>query len=62
MNENGDDRIDVKLSPKEYEVLQKMIEREEAVTWLWGYLRNFVFVAAGGIVTVWAAFELLTRK
>lgn len=50
------------LSEDELEVLKKIIKREEAVSWLWGWVRSFLFVAAGGVLTLYSVFELWGKK
>lgn len=59
MNELSDEEIKRlrKLLDSE-ETLEKVVEREEAVTWLWGYIRS-LFILATGVTALYGLFELL---
>jgi hypothetical protein len=46
------------LSDEELKVLKEMIKREEAVGWLWGWIKSFLFVAVGGLLSIWTLIEL----
>lgn len=46
------------LSDEELKVLKEMIEREKAVSWLWGWIKSFLFVAVGGLLSMWTLFEM----
>lgn len=46
------------LTPEEEVILRNMIEREKTVTRMWGWFRNIVVVAAGGLLTLWTFFDL----
>lgn len=46
------------LSDDEKRALREMIEREKAVSWLWGWIKSFLFVAVGGLLSIWTLIEL----
>lgn len=46
------------LSEEDEKILKNMIEREKTVSRMWGWFRNIVVVAAGGLITLWTFFDL----
>lgn len=52
---NEDDEVVVVTMPRaDAEVLREMIDRQKSLSWIGGYVRNVLFVAAGGILTLLA--------
>lgn len=49
------------FSEDELQTLKKMIAREEAVTWMWGWVRNVLFVIAGGLLALSALYDYLRK-
>jgi hypothetical protein len=51
--DNTDDEIVVvQLPRKEYELMRKMIQREETMSNVWRWIRTFLFVLIGGVLTL----------
>lgn len=48
----GDEVIVVTLSREDAKIMRSMIEKEKSLSWLGKWLRNGLFVFAGGILTV----------
>lgn len=50
--------VTVKLPRKDYELMRKMIEREEAFTWLSSMIRaSLIWVIAGGVLSVFLLWD-----
>jgi hypothetical protein len=53
-----DELINVKLPRSKYEVLRKMIEREETWNWLQRWLaNNWIFIIGGGLLSLIILWE-----
>lgn len=52
-------KIEDELSEEELDVLKGMIEREKAVSWLWGWIKNFLFVAIGGALSIFGLWQFI---
>lgn len=50
------------LTEEEEAILKQMIEREKTISVMWGWFRNIVLAGAGGLITLWTAFDLFWRK
>lgn len=51
--ENKEDEIVVvQLPRKEYLLMRQMIQREETMSLVWRWMRTFIFVLTGGILTL----------
>lgn len=51
--ENKEDEIVVvQLPRKEYLLMRQMIQREETMSLVWRWMRTFLFVLIGGILTL----------
>ena len=54
---NDDEVVSVTLSRRDYIVMRDMIEKQKSLTWIGKYVRNVIFVFAGGILGVLAFGE-----
>lgn len=53
-----DELISIKLPRQQYELLKKMIEREQAYNWIKNTLsNNWIWVVGGGVLTFWLLFD-----
>lgn len=48
--QKNDEVIEVTLSRSDYATLRDMIEKQKSLTFIGKYIRNVVFVAAGGVL------------
>jgi len=55
-----DELIDVQLPRSQYKILKEVIQREEAYNWFYRMIiTNWIFIVAGGVLTVLLLFEKL---
>lgn len=55
-----DELIDVQLPRSQYKILKEVIQREEAYHWFYRMIvTNWIFIVAGGVLTVLLLFEKL---
>lgn len=55
-----DELIDVQLPRPQYKILKEVIQREEAYNWFYRMIvTNWIFIVAGGVLTVLLLFEKL---
>ena len=54
--------VNVRLSRKQYDMLIGMLDREQAVSWVWKWLKSFLFIAAGGLVSIYTLLEYWKSK
>lgn len=54
---SGDEVITVTMSREDYETLRNMIAKEKSLSWIGKYMRNVLFVFAGGILTIIAFYH-----
>ena len=55
-----DELIDVQLPRSQYKILKEVIQREEAYNWCYRMIvTNWIFIVAGGVLTVLLLFEKL---
>lgn len=55
-----DELIDVQLPRSQYKILKEVIRREEAYNWFYRMIvTNWIFIVAGGVLTVLLLFEKL---
>jgi len=65
---NGDEEnfkddvlIEIKLSRSQYVVLKNMLRREEAYGTFVGMIKsNWIFIVAGGVLSLWALWDKIT--
>lgn len=50
------------LTEEDERVLRQMIDREKTISTVWGWFRNIILVLAGGLITLWTAFDLMWPK
>lgn len=50
--QKSDEVITVTLSRSDYETLREIITRQQSLSWLGKWIKNVLFVAAGGIVVL----------
>lgn len=53
----ADEVITVTLSRSDYETLREIIDRQKSLSWLGKWMKNVIFVAAGGILALLAFGE-----
>lgn len=53
------DEIIKDFTEEELRVLKEMIERERAVSWFWKWIKNFVFVAVGGTLSILGLYQFV---
>ena len=64
MSENPQDKdeiINVTLPKQDYVIMREIIERQKSLNWIGKYLRNVLFVAAGGLLTLVAFGDQIKR-
>ena len=49
-----DEVVNVTLPRDDYLIMREMIEKQKSLNWIGKYVRNFLFVTAGGILTLMA--------
>ena len=49
-----DEVINVTLPKQDYIIMREMIEKQKSLNWIGKYVRNILFVAAGGLLTMMA--------
>ena len=55
-----DELIDVQLPRSQYKILKEVIQREEVYNWFYRMIvTNWIFIVAGGVLTVLLLFEKL---
>jgi len=55
-----DELVDVQLPRSQYKILKEVIQREEAYNWFYRMIvTNWIFIVAGGVLTVLLLFEKL---
>jgi hypothetical protein len=56
-----DQIINVTLSKEDYTIMRDMIEKQKSLNWLGKYIRTVIFVAIGGLVTLFVFGEQLRK-
>ncbi len=59
--ETEDDVIDVRMPRKDYEIMRDMIARQKALNWIGKWVKQVVFVTAGGIITILALWDWISK-
>lgn len=54
--------VNVRLPRPEYEMLKAMLAREQAVSWFWRWVKSCLFVAVGGMLSIYALVEYWKAK
>jgi len=53
-----DELINIKLPRSQYNLLQKILLREQAYTWFGGLIsHSWIWVVAGGLFAVWGLYD-----
>ena len=52
IRDDDDEVVNVTLSRRDYEVMREIIDRQKSLNWVGKYVRNVLFVFAGGILTL----------
>ena len=60
-HQSEDDVIDVRMPRKDYEIMRDMINKQKALNWVGRWVKQVVFVAAGGILTVIALWDWIKK-
>ena len=56
-----DEIINVTLPKQDYIIMREIIERQKSLNWVGKYVRNVLFVAAGGLLTLVAFGEQIKK-
>lgn len=60
-NTEDDEIVVLRLPRKEAKVLRQMIQRQQAMGWLWKWLSAFGFVFISGILTLFSFGEAIRK-
>lgn len=57
-DEDYDELINIKLPKSQFNLLQKILKREQAYSWFGGFLsHSWIWVVAGGLFAIWGLYD-----